>query len=473
MTVDDLIASIQTKRAAALTARADHTTALAELRGLEVKGEEVSEETVKSHRDAKAKLDADVAGFDARIAELETEKAADEAATRAQADITPTNVRKPGGNATIGAEKRTYSPDTDKRGAAFLRDVALASRGDYNAQDRLRAHTREEEVERGVSAGEFAQRAAGTGAFAGLVVPQYLTDLYAPKARAMRPFADACTKYDLPDSGMTVNISRITTGTTVAVQTENTAVSETNIDDTLLTLNVLTIAGQQTLSRQAIERGTGVEGAMLDDLFRAYATTLDSTLLNAATSGFTNAVAAANTVAYTDASPTAAEAYPKLLDARQRAEVGLLDAGDGEFFLVMHPRRWAWFQSQVGPNWPFLAQANQGPMSGGADFGARYGSGYRGVIAGMPVVVDANIATTLGVGTNEDEIYVGTRECILWEDANAPVLIRAEQPAAASLGVLFVVSGYVAYTIGGRYGGEGDSVAVSLVGGTGLVTPTF
>jgi hypothetical protein len=470
MTIDDLIRNLQTKRAAALEKRATHTVALAELRGQEVKGEEIDPATVESHRAAKSALDADVAGFDARIAELEVEKAADEAATRAQADVTPTGVRKPAvGDGVIGAEKRTYSPDTDKRGGGFLRDLALAMRGNGQAQARLNAHSREEEIERGQ---DFSERAAGTGAFAGLVVPQYLTDLYAPKARAMRPFADACTKYDLPESGMTVNISRITTGTTVAIQTENAAVSETNIDDTLLTLNVLTIAGQQTLSRQAIERGTGVEAAMLDDLFRAYASKLDDTLLNQATSGFTNAVNASNTVAYTDASPTAAEAYPKLLDARQRAEVGLLDAGDGDFFLVMHPRRWAWFQSQVGPNWPFLAQANQGPMNGGADYGMRYGSGYRGVIAGMPVVVDANITTAAGAGT-EDEIYVGSRECILWEDPKAPVLIRAEQPAAASLGVLFVVSGYVAFTVGGRYGGEGDSIAVSLVGGTGLIAPTF
>jgi hypothetical protein len=60
---------------------------------------------------------------------------------------------------------------------------------------------------------------------------------------------------------MTVNISRITTATSVALQaSENTAVSETNIDDTLLTENVQTAAGQQTLSRQAIDRGTGVDG---------------------------------------------------------------------------------------------------------------------------------------------------------------------------------------------------------------------
>lgn len=474
MTIDDLIRSIQTKRVSALELRATHTTALAELRGKEVSGEAIDAEVVQSHREAKAKLDADVAGYDARIADLEAEKAADEAATRAQADVAPTNVRRPAvGDGVIGREARTYNPDTDKRGGKFLRDLALSMRGDFNASDRLRAHTREEEVERGEAIGALQERAAGTGAFAGLVVPQYLTDLYAPKARAMRPFADACTAYDLPESGMTVNISRITTGASVANVAENTGVSETNMDDTLLSLSVLIAGGQQTLSRAAIDRGTGIEGAMLDDLFRAYASNLDNQLLNLATSGFTNAVAAANTVAYTDASPTAAEAYPKLLDAVQRIETALLDMGNGEAFLVMHPRRWAWFRSQVGASWPFLSVPGQDSRTGGTDFGAKYGSGFRGEIAGIPVIVDANVTTGAGIGTNEDEIYVGSRECILWEDPNAPMLIRAEQPAAASLGVLFVVSGYYAFTNGGRYGGEGDSTAIALIGGTGLVTPVF
>jgi hypothetical protein len=36
-------------------------------------------------------------------------------------------------------------------------------------------------------------------------------------------------------------------------------VSETDADDTLLTVDVRTIAGQQDLSRQAIERGTGID----------------------------------------------------------------------------------------------------------------------------------------------------------------------------------------------------------------------
>ena len=43
-----------------------------------------------------------------------------------------------------------------------------------------------------------SKRAAGTGAFAGLTVPQYLTEMYAPAVAARRPFADVMTKLPLP-----------------------------------------------------------------------------------------------------------------------------------------------------------------------------------------------------------------------------------------------------------------------------------
>jgi hypothetical protein len=98
-----------------------------------------------------------------------------------------------------------------------------------------------------------------------------------------------------------------------------------------------------------------------------------------------------------------------------------------------------------------------------------YGSGPRGVLpCGLEVIVDNNIATNLGAGTNEDEIYVvPASECHLWEDPNAPLFIRAEQPAAASLGVLLVAYSYFAYTFG-RYAN-----GMQKVGGTGLITPSF
>jgi len=54
----------------------------------------------------------------------------------------------------------------------------------------------------------------------------------------------ATTPHPLPVEGMSLNISRITTGSSTAVQaSENSAVSETNMDDTLLTIPVITVAG--------------------------------------------------------------------------------------------------------------------------------------------------------------------------------------------------------------------------------------
>ena len=148
---------------------------------------------------------------------------------------------------------------------------------DYGARDRLARHQREMEVEHRSLGREL--RDVGTSAFAGLVVPQYLTDLYAPDAKAGRVFANQVRSLPLPPDGMTVNISRITTATAVASQTqENANVSETDIDDTLLTVNVRTIAGQQDATvpfavdqnrRQRLERALGMTLGGVGRLLRA------------------------------------------------------------------------------------------------------------------------------------------------------------------------------------------------------------
>lgn len=465
MTIDDLIAELRSKTAGALEKRAEHTTALADLRAREVKGEDITEAEVEAHRSAKGALDAEVDGYRARMVALEDEKRADDAATKAAAEYHTTNVRKPAydGVARVGQDKRQYNPDADRKGMGFLRDVGLRALGDYGAADRLSRHMAEEAVER--AGFDFTERAVGTGQFAGLTVPQYLTDMYAPNAKPNRPLADACNKHVIPESGMTVNLSLITTGSTAAVQaTQNTAVSETNMADTLLSIPVKTNAGQQTVSRQGIERGTGIEETVLDDLFRAYNTKLDSTLINEAATGLTNVATA---IAYTDATPTAAELYPKFLQGFAAVEAALLDQDPGDNIVVMHSRRWYWLQNAVGSTWPFAQQPGILPQMGLVNLAERYGGGVRGVLPnGTAVIVDNNISTTLGAGT-EDEIYVlSQREAHLWEDPSAPMMIRAEQPSAASLGVLFVVYGYFAYTFA-RYAQS------QKINGTGLIAPSF
>ena len=365
--------------------------------------------------------------------------------------------------ARIGSEERTYHRGNAGKGGGFLKDVTQAFLyRDPQAEMRLANHMREERVERG----QYLERAVGTGAFAGLTVPQYLTEMYAPATANLRPFADICNKHDLPADGMTVNISRITTPSAVVLQSaENAEVGENNLDDTLLTVNVQTAAGMQTISRQAIDRGTGIEDVVMDDLFRRYATTLDSTLLNQSSTGLA-AVATATTFDMTGG--TVAAFWPKLHGATAGLEAALLGFAQPSH-VIMHSRRWYWLQSAVGTSWPFLGQPGIPAQLGGVNDGKGYNSGRRGVLPnGLDAIVDNNVAINLGAGTNQDDVYVVPQsECHLWEDPGAPVFIRAEQAKAANLGVLLVLYGYFAYTFG-RYAN-----GMAKINGTGLTTPTF
>lgn len=478
MNIDDLIRAAEAKFKAAVAERKTKQDALIALRASVQSGDpNVTDQTITAAVAARDAANAAVNGVETELTQLRADKAEDERLDKAAREVapTPTATRRPAYDevARVGAEERQYAPHKErgwkdgkwarkaKPGAQFERDVAAAFMGDYEARDRLARHVQEERVERG----QYLERAVGTGAFAGLTVPQYLTELYAPKAAAMRPFADAINGHELPSSGMTVNLSRITTSTSSDIQSaENAAVAEVDIDDTLMTINVQTNAGQQTLSRQAIERGTGIEAVVMDDLYRQHATRLDTTLLNQATNGLTNV---ATSIAYTDASPTVAEAYPKIIQAQSEVEAALLDMATGENLVVMHSRRWYWMQNALSSTWPIISQPGILPQMFGTNFAVEYGRGLRGVLPnGAPVIVDNNIGTTLGAGT-EDEIYAGDRnEFHLWEDPDAPMFIRAEQTKAANLGVLLVLYSYFAYTHA-RY------AHARKIAGTGLIAPTF
>lgn len=461
-TISDLI---ERKRGEINTRTSLHNEYAAELDQLR-SAETVDEPKVEELRGKKAALVAELENLRSDLTALEKEQRDDEAMVRLQATVTKetVEVRAHEARVEVVSEPRTYARENDRTGKQFALDVSRAFLfNDMDSQSRLQRHMQEERVERGDT---FEARAAGSGAFTGLVVPQYLVDQFAPAAKAGRPFADAARKHELPATGMTAYLGKVTTATSTALQSsENASVSETDIDDTLLTITIQTAAGSQTVSRQAAERGIGVEDTVIDDLIRNYAVTLDSTLLNQATNGLTNV---ATSIAYTDASPTAAELYPKLLAGPAAVEAALLDTAAGDTIAVMHSRRWYWLQSQLGSTWPLFGQPGIATQAGGLNYGERYGAGFRGILpSGIPVIVDNNIATNLGAGTNEDEVYfVAQSESHLWEDPNAPLLIRAEQTNAKSLGVNLVVYGYFAYTHARRSHAQ-------KIAGTGLVTPTF
>jgi HK97 family phage major capsid protein len=389
----------------------------------------------------------------AQVTDIETRKA--EAANMARKVEGDKPETRAAGGWKVSREERTYHANSEN---SFVRDAFAAQvLGDFDAQQRIARHQQEEKIEK---------RDVGTAAFAGLVVPQFLTDLAAPFARAGRPFMDISRTHALPAQGMTLSISKVTTGTAVAVQTEGAAVQETNIDDTKLDVNVVTVAGQQNVSRQALERGTGIDALVMQDLVSAYHTQLDK--LNLDTSATSVIATTTQVVTYTDGSPTVGELYPKMVDAIQRIQTNYFA---GPNFILMHPRRLAFILAAVDDaKRPLAVPQSNGPNNAFAvgNGAVQYGnSGYS--ILGLPVITDANMRTDNGADTNEDLILIGnSQESHLWEVAGgSPFMLRFEDVKSAELEVKMVVYGYSAYTAN-RY-----DKAFALIGGTGLVAPTF
>lgn len=409
------------------------------------------------------KVDALVAesrSLDEKIEKLKAQAEADAKVAEARKAVAEVATPKTA-STKIVSEPRTYTPESNN---SFIRDAFNAQvKGDFSAQERLARHMKEESVER---------RDVDTGNFTGLVVPQYLVDLAAPLARAGRPTADfATTTRPLPPAGMTLNISRMTTGTSTAVQeTQNTNVSETDADDTLLTVDVRTIAGQQDLSRQVIERGTGVDSFVLADLIRSWHTTLDAQVLNGTGSnGQMKGIrtSGGNAVTFTSTAPTVALLYPKLADALQKVQSNVFTTPT---HWIMHPRRLAFLlaATDTAGRPVVVPTANMPQNAVGVGNGvAQYGNaGYQ--LLGLPIITDANVGTTYGAATNQDEIYlVDAREMHLWEQPGSPFTLRFDATAPGSLTIKTVVYGYAAFTA------ERYPAAASIISGTGLVAPSF
>lgn len=374
--------------------------------------------------------------------------------------------------AKVTKEERTYTARKDQRGeASFFADAFRMQRGDVSARDRLERHAREVEVE-----GEISTRATTTASFAGLVVPQYLVEQAAIIARAGRPFANTCQHLPLPEQGMVFYITKGTTGAATAVQaTQNTSVQNTDQVWADVQVNVQTIAGQQDVSRQSLERGTpGLDSLIYLDLAGAYAVNLDSRIITGTGTGTLGIQNAGGTQssAFT-AAATVTTFYTKTAGA---VNAVLTNRFLPPTHVLMHPRRWAWLLGQVDSTQrPLVVPVAQGPQNATANFGnsPEYGQ-VVGFIQGLPVVTDASVPTSVGTGP-EDLVFVyRNTDCLLWEEGDGlPRQLRFEETLGNQLTVKLVVYGYVAFTA------ERYPLGVSIIGGNagtagfGLVAPTF
>jgi HK97 family phage major capsid protein len=412
-------------------------------------------------------FESDDAGF-ARIAELRAEGekiakeitdaedrvaqlVADEERAAAAAPARPLNV----GGAIVRNEAKTYS--AENREVSFFADAYRAERThDADAQERIQRHMREVQVER---------RDITSSTLNGLVPPLYLLDQAATLARAMRPFANVLPSYQLPANGMSVVVTKVTTGTATAAQTsQNTAAHEVDMVTTDVTIPVVSIMGQQDVSRQAIERGAVTDSLIFSDLIADYATRLDAQVLSGSgTNGQHKGILTITAGTDSYAGTTVAAFYGSVNAALARVAGARFAPAT---VIVMHPRRWHWLLSKSDTTGrPFVVPA--APVaSNPVGIGQTEGTGIAGTLAGLPVVVDANVPTNLGASTDEDRVIV-TRlsDHALWEAGL--VTFSFDQSVNAPATIRLAVAGYSAFTA------ERYTSATSVVLGTGLVAPTY
>ena len=370
-------------------------------------------------------------------------------------DITPTSN-------TTTRSRDVYAAERDASGErSYLRDLFRAQvLGDADANARL-AQLRAE------------QRAIGTSA-PGLVAPQYLVDMAALIARSGRPTANTVAHFDLPVDGMSLVIPKGSTGASAAVQaTENTAASNTDEVWSALTSGVVTLTGQQLLSRQLLERAPGVDQLVFADLAAAYNEQLDVQVLSGSGTsgqmlGILNTAGIGQATAF-GAAVTAVNFYSKIAGQISAIATNRKLAPDT---IIMSPRRYTWLMNQFDTTGrPLAVPQENGPFNADAIVDASMTGGR---LFGLPIIADPNIPITTGANSEDVVIVARAKDCLLWERADRmPNELRFEQSAGGSLTTTLVAYGYAAFTAGRYPAAVGVVGGVDTVAGDGLIAPVY
>ena len=435
--------------------------------GAEARGDgALSADEVKAHTEARDKATALVAEIKALDeARAETEQRIDDwEASEAARAAAEESAKRYGGTERV---ERVNEPDLYRKGGehSFFSDIyRMRYDADPMATERIMRHQRVHDSE---------ARAVGTSAFAGLVVPQYLTEDYAAVAREGRPLADFIGARPLPPEGMTLNVPRGDTGTLVNSQsTQNNNVSEQDVGNTDIVVPVVTIAGQQNMSRQSIDRGRNTDDEVMQDLAEAYAARQDKQVINGTGANGQHL----GILGTTNVNTITVVSTDGVTQVRQIAGA-ISSVHSGRFMppnvIVVHPRRWAyWSQSTDSQGRPIVTPNANGPQNafGVGDLVAA--KGIVGTLYGLPVLADPNIPTTLSYdvtqsSTTDPIIVTKATDLRLYEDSPVPRRVRFEETLAGQLTVKIVAFDYSAFTAG-RY-----PTATVVLAGSGLTTPVF
>jgi HK97 family phage major capsid protein len=443
-------------------------------------------------RAAVTKLDTEIAELNTRITELVEDE--QRAANAAQILAAAGQTRNQGG-AVVTSEPMTYGRSS---GSSYFHDLARAQfRADHNAAERLQRHAAELRVElparerrreerARAQMDEIAtaehwrdeQRAAafetrvnpnrtdGTGGY--FVPPLWLIDEYIALPRFGRPIADSVRNLELPGGTDSINLPKVATGSSTAAQTaDGAAVSSTDITDTSVSAAVYTVAGQQDASMQLLDQSPspGFDSIIFGDLqadlaLRQDVYVIDGTGSNGQPTGILQ-VSSPNAITYTDASPTLPEMWIPWIQSVSQIATNRKMPATATFVI---PAIWYWGCSQLDTtNRPLLLPEQMGPFNPMALQTGAVSEGPAGrLTVGTPVILDGNIPTNKGGGTNETRIItLRTSDLYLWEGAVQTRVLT--EVLSGTLQVRFQIYRYAAF-MPNRL-----SKAISIVSGTGMI----
>jgi HK97 family phage major capsid protein len=419
-----------------------------------------------------------------------------DAARRAAAEVSrPAHVR---------SEPLTYTHQKSvQENISYFRDLwMMKQHGDVRAADRLQQHAREVDIELPARQARREQNAEqqirnaigwdqpspfekrvnpnrtdGQGGY--LVPPLWMMDELIPILRAGRVVADQVRKMDLPEGTDSINIPKLSTGTTVAAQTaDNAGVSSTDFTDTSVSAGVKTLAGQQDVAIQLIEQSPlSLDEILFTDLIADYNKKLDQQVLagsnasgqveglysSAGGSPWSNT----GSVTYTDASPTVPKFYPVWAQSVSSIAQNRFSISNIKFFV--HPRRWYWHVGALdSSNRPLVLPSSFSMFNAIAvNQGVDVAEGWVGdAPTGHPVYVDANITTsdTAGSGSGQDiSIALKCDDAFLFEGEMRQRTLP--EVLSGTLQVRFQIYNYIGFLL--RYG---QSLVIGS--GTGYAAPS-
>ncbi|MTA78424.1 MAG: phage major capsid protein [Actinobacteria bacterium] len=361
----------------------------------------------------------------------------------------------------VRSEPQTYRPD---RPHSYFVDMAKRSLfGDSEAAARLQRHSLEVAASPEMRAGSRTDGSGGE-----FVPPAWLISSYVPLARPGRVTADLFAKFALPPNTDSINIPKITTGTSVAAQTaDNATVASQDIVTASVTAPVQTYAGSVDFALQLLEQSPIAFDQMIyTDLVRAQAQTIGAAVLTGtgANGQLEGLLTNADTsqITFTSASPTASGLYNAVAQAINAVVTNLYAMPDA---VVMSPRRWLWLTEQVDTSGrPLVVPTAGGSQSVNSLAPAEALSLGEpvGMLQGLPVYLDALMPINLGAGTNEDRVIVGNFASAHLHESGVRTQVFFE-PGAKNLTVTARLYSYVACTGAKRY-----PKAFSIIKGTGL-----